>query len=257
MCKLKSKRDQTTRPDLSADSIKASRGFGCFLVFFSSLLRNTIWSINYHGLEPLCAIRSWGMKKTYYFWLIRVYWIVSSQQSSDDQSALKHPYCVYKCELINITAKHSQDNQRPPLKPNTNYGFSSGEMATQYTGSMWISKGQSNTFLLESSCAPAANSKPSPDPRCCRIKMDVWGHAELIHAFIVEVHQGEDKFRSSNQSSHHQNLLNIPAMLLSVRLQNFSTLKSIDYSTVDSKVNNINIVFKKVLIYWHLKGRLK
>lgn len=131
------------------------------------------------------------MKKTYYFCLIRVYWIVSSQQSSDDQSALKHPYCVYKCELINITAKHSQDNQRPPLKPNTNYMFSSGEMATQYNGSMWISKGQSNTFLLESLCA--LNSKP-PDRKCCRIKMDIWGHVTLIHAFIVEVHQREDPF---------------------------------------------------------------
>lgn len=104
--------------------LKYNKSGGFF--FNRSLLRNTMCSINYHGLEPLCAIRSWGMKKTHYFCLIGVYWTMSSQQSSDDQSALKHPYCVYKCELINITAKHSQDNQRPPLKPNTNYMFSSG-----------------------------------------------------------------------------------------------------------------------------------
>lgn len=61
-----------------------------------------------------------------------------------------HPYCVYKCELIHIAAKHPQDIERAPLEPNTNYMFVSGEMATQYIGSMWTSKGQSNTFLLKS-----------------------------------------------------------------------------------------------------------
>lgn len=32
-----------------------------------------------------------------------------------------HPYCVYRCELINIAAKHPQDVERAPLDPNTNY----------------------------------------------------------------------------------------------------------------------------------------
>lgn len=51
-----------------------------------------------------------------------------------------HPYCVYKCKLINIAAKHPQDSERAPLEPNTNYMYVSGEMATQYIGSMPNSK---------------------------------------------------------------------------------------------------------------------
>lgn len=45
----------------------------------------------------------------------------TSQPSSNDQSALMHPYCVYKCELIYIGAKHPQDGEWAPLEPNTNY----------------------------------------------------------------------------------------------------------------------------------------
>ena len=40
---------------------------------------------------------------------------------SNDQSALMRPYCVYKCELIYIAAKHPQDTEGAPLEPNTNY----------------------------------------------------------------------------------------------------------------------------------------
>lgn len=32
-----------------------------------------------------------------------------------------HPYCVSKCDLIYIAAKHPLDIERAPLEPNTNY----------------------------------------------------------------------------------------------------------------------------------------
>lgn len=74
------------------------------------------------------------------FCLIRVYWILSSRPSSNDQSALMLPYCVYKCKLIHIAAKRPQDSARAPSEPNTNYMYVSGETATHYNWSMLNSK---------------------------------------------------------------------------------------------------------------------
>lgn len=84
--------------------------------------KNTKKKIHYdYHLELLCTIRSWELMKIDWLCLIKVYWILTSQPSSNDQSALMHPYCVYNCELIYIAAKHPQDIERAPLEPNTNY----------------------------------------------------------------------------------------------------------------------------------------
>lgn len=72
-------------------------------------------------IASCCIFTSWGLIMIDRSCLIPVYWIPTPQPSSNDQSALMHPYCVYKCELIYIAAKHPQDIERAPLEPNTNY----------------------------------------------------------------------------------------------------------------------------------------
>lgn len=100
------------------------------------------------------------------FCLIKVYWILSSQPSSNDQSALMLPYCVYKCKLINIAAKHPQDSERAPLEPNTNYMYVSGEMATQYIRSMLNSKRSKHIGAEKLVC--------KREPQSCRLWAPNW-----------------------------------------------------------------------------------
>lgn len=164
------------------------------------MLRNTISQSATMVLNLCVQLEVENWKRHIAICLLRVYWIMSSQRYSNYQVALKHPYCVCKCELIDITAKHCQDNERQPLKPNTCVFFW-GRWSLSTLDQCAFQKVKAIRFCQKVSAPSsslAANKLPSPD---CKWRKDNDGHRAVLHfalvySFTVEVHQLPDVFCS-------------------------------------------------------------